>query len=244
MIQYFKKINNTASLYDYFDYENNPYQNFRTKIIIDEISDIVHSYSGVVRILDIGCANGFIISKLCSSLGEKIECTGIDFLEENIAEAKILSNQTFICNDLSGPLPINFEEYDVILLSDFLYYLDENLKVKLLYKLSNKCLSRTNILLCTRFSKSSSIYDSYYDLVYTYFNYENFNLINALFWSTNLLSFNSRLYSYLLLKFRFFYFFKFLFKISHRFCVFLTRLSISKTRKFYSTNLYHHFKVS
>ena len=101
MIQYFKKINNTASLYDYFDYENNPYQNFRTKIIIDEISDIVHSYSGVVRILDIGCANGFIISKLCSSLGEKIECTGIDFLEENIAEAKILSNQTFICNDLS-----------------------------------------------------------------------------------------------------------------------------------------------
>jgi SAM-dependent methyltransferase len=99
-----------------------------------------------LRILDLGCGNGSLLSHLRNNLKSKVIPFGIDFLEKSIIEAKTFLHpdcpENFICANI-----VNHQidqEFDIIILdpyllkdSDFAEYYSSNLlyssAIKILY---------------------------------------------------------------------------------------------------------------
>ena len=109
----------------YFSHEVDGYQMFRHRAILVFLSNFKSAQTKNFKILDVGCGTGVLTYKLSKEL--KIEdIIGCDFVDELVSVAR--KNYKSIRFEISALpyLEINIQKRDLVVLSEILYYLDNN----------------------------------------------------------------------------------------------------------------------
>jgi 2-polyprenyl-3-methyl-5-hydroxy-6-metoxy-1,4-benzoquinol methylase len=104
------------------------------------------------KVLEIGCAEGFITERLIAQANTVIAC---DLSEIAVARAKSYcqdaSNATFLAADIRSEIPGN--NFDICVASDVLYYLSENENRSLAKRLSDHMTSDGMLLFANEWNQ-------------------------------------------------------------------------------------------
>lgn len=123
-----------ALAYDAFGYVNwdlYHQSGIRHASIIAEIIKRHLPMEREVKVLEWGCGPGRVIRHLPDALSQPMKITGTDYNEKTIAWCKCAFPQfQFVVNDLTPPLPINNEVFDVILARSVFTHLSEEAHFK------------------------------------------------------------------------------------------------------------------
>ena len=123
-------------IYGHSEWDNKPLRSCKDRLpVIEKIYDDLSSeLKRPLRVLDLGCAQGFF----CLNLAKKgALVTGLDFREQNIRLCKFLANEhpdiktNFICGRIEEFLPtVKVGEYDLVLCLSILHNISKHLGVK------------------------------------------------------------------------------------------------------------------
>lgn len=149
---------NKGKIIDYFDYDNNPYQKRRLRLVASFSSAFIQSTFGrnVKGLLDLGCGPGHLSAQICSKIILSGPIIGIDFIKENIERADAHNVYTQLHNidvlQYASHPGLAFD-INITLMNDFLYYLSIEDQIRLVKLLDrNNFSSKSIYIVTTRFS--------------------------------------------------------------------------------------------
>lgn len=109
----------------YFSYDKNGYQKLRHGRLLRSISEFSSLVESGVKLVDVGCATGYLTNKIRNALGIE-NVTGVDFSPELVKGATISFPEIrFLLGGLPD-LPLEGGVTDVVSLIEVLYYVDKD----------------------------------------------------------------------------------------------------------------------
>ncbi len=196
--KWFIKNASDSSFASYFDHDNLGYQVYRHKQYIKVLKRNIN-YTKIGCFLDIGCATGTLTNKIKNEIGCS-EVYGIDFVEKLIENANNLyPDIKFLYSELPN-IKVNSFNYDLIIASEVIYYLKYDSQLLLIENIYN-CINDGGYFII-----GSKIGDNY-------FNKKTLkNLLKGKFLIKDEIILNlklyNKIYNYLILLNRFYYFIK------------------------------------
>jgi len=108
----------------YFSHEADGYQVFRHTAIVAFLSNIKSAQCKKLKILDVGCGTGVLTFMLSKKL-ESNDVIGCDFIDEVISTAREKYESIRFEISTLPHLEMNIPKRDLVVLSEVLYYLDD-----------------------------------------------------------------------------------------------------------------------
>lgn len=167
MIQKLDDLNNFHKKKDPWDYQSNPEDLNRLEVLLSEIPDRKY-----VNVLDIGCGQGFVTSRLP---GENIY--GVDISEEAIKQAiKASSEKLNFVQSSIFDLNKNFQnKFDLIVITGVLYPQYIGNSSSLIYIIIDKILKENGYLITVHIDEWYSCQFPYLKLKQFYYPYRDYN---------------------------------------------------------------------
>ena len=166
MIQDINDLNNFHKTEDPWDYNSNPEDSNRLEILLSEIPKKKYS-----NVLDIGCGQGFVTSKLP---GENV--WGVDISDEAIKNAmkNNSKNIRFIQSSIYNLNNDFSEKFDLIIITGVLYPQYIGASSSLIYLIVDKLLSENGYLISVHIDEWYSSQFPYLKLKQFYYPYRNY----------------------------------------------------------------------
>ena len=140
--------------YQYFDYEDNPYQKFRLSTIYNVIKKPIESLKNEkISIVDIGCATGALLKKIKNTYPLS-QVIGIDLVLSNIKSAETEVDGLFFQKDIRNYILKPEIECNILIFSDILYYLNTKEQVDVMANMAEGLSDNGFVVISSRVSSN------------------------------------------------------------------------------------------